>query len=420
MFAKASTQLSLTSTATSDEGVRSGSSQWALLMVLAAIQFVHVLDFVIVMPLGPQLMRVFEIGPQQFGSLVSAYNLSAATAGFIGAFVLDRYDRKKSLLAVFLGLMIGTALCAFAVGPKTFLLARLVTGAFGGLIQALIFAIVGDCYSEQKRGAATGTVMSAFSLASVIGVPIGLYFADRFDWRMPFVFLALLSVGTWLWAARLLPSLSSHKKTCTGPARVSTFELFTERNSVVAFGLIISLMFAGFTVIPFISAYLVANVGLAEADLATVFLCGGAATLLTSRLAGKMADRFGKARVFSWLAGLSTIPIFVLTHLPRVPVAVAVLVATCFTVLISARAVPALSMITSSVAPSRRGSFLSLTSCVQQAASGFASLVSGMLMSQGPAGELTRYGVVGNLAVFATFIAIIASHHLATPTSKPT
>jgi predicted MFS family arabinose efflux permease len=405
---------------------RSERSKWPLLLVLAFVQFAHVLDFVIVMPLGPQLMRVFDIGPASFGLLVSVYNLSAAAAGLVGVFLLDRFDRKRALLFVFAGFIIGTVGCSLAADEKSLLAARVITGAFGGLIQALLFAIIGDCFDEGKRGAATGTVMSAFSLASIVGVPIALSLADRYDWRTPFLMLTLMAIATWIWAARVLPTMRSHLRETPQIERSpwlmslrqnlsSTFQLFREENTLTACLLIICLMFAGFTVIPFMSAYLVANVGLREADLATVFLAGGAATLITSRWTGKIADRFGKERVFTWLAALSMIPVFLLTHLPRVPILVAIGIATLFTILISARAIPALAMITSSIEGSRRGAFLSLTSSVQQSASGIASFVAGSFLTLGPHGEIRRYDLAGNFAVFATLLAIIAARRLRRP-----
>jgi predicted MFS family arabinose efflux permease len=393
------------------------TSYWPLLLVLAAVQFVHVLDFVIIMPLAPQLMRVFDIGPQAFGFLVSVYNLAAAGAGLAGAFFLDRFDRKKALLVILAGFTISTLACGLAADTRSLMIARALTGAFGGLIQALIFAIIGDCIPENQRGTATGTVMSAFSVASVIGIPIGLSLADAHDWRMPFLVLAGVSLVCWFATFRVLPAIRSHLADIGSmkyePATFSSvMRLVRETNSLVAFWLITSLMFAGFMVIPFISAYLVANVGLSERDLVTVFFAGGIATLLTSRVIGILADRFGKIRIFYVMATLSVVPIFLLTRLTAVSVYAAVAVTTLFTVLISARMIPALAMITSSIDKVRRGSFMSLTSSVQQAASGLASLIAGAMLGQGAKGEITRYDLVGTMAIAATFIAIYAARHL--------
>src|SRR5262245_54615161 len=70
-------------------------SQWALLLVLAAVQFTHILDFMLLMPLGPRYLRELEISPGQFGLLVSAYAASACVAGILAALWVDRFDRKR-------------------------------------------------------------------------------------------------------------------------------------------------------------------------------------------------------------------------------------------------------------------------------------------------------------------------------------
>lgn len=392
--------------------------EWPILLVLSGVQFAHVLDFVILMPLAPQLMRMLDITPQEFAYQVSAYTFSAALAGLVGATVIDRFDRKRALIWIFCGFLLGTLGCGLAVGFKTLLIGRIVTGAFGGIIQALVFAILGDSIAEQRRGRAMGTVMSAFSFASIAGVPLGLFLATEYDWRMPFFALSALSFVILLSMTKALPPLQSHfqsrkvRTTEKSGHLIATLRLIGERNTRIAFGLIASLMFGGFTVIPFMSAYLVANVGLEERDLATVFFIGGLATFLTQRLVGRIADRFGKRRVFTVLALLSILPTLLLTHLPTVSLSVAITVTTLFTVLVSARAVPSLAMITSSIERSRRGSFLSLTSAVQQASSGAASLSAGAIIGLGAAGQITSYDGVGYLASLSLLFAVAFAHLL--------
>lgn len=397
-------------------------SPWPLLIVLAVVQFTHVLDSTLLLPLAPNLMSLFEIGPGGFGLLVSSYNLSAAAAGLFGAFTLDRFDRKSALIFVYVGFICGTMACALSLNATTLFLARMAAGASGGLLQALLFAIIGDCFKEGQRGAATGTVMSAFSFASIIGIPIALILAERYSWRAPFFALGLISLAVLPPVFKVIPPLREHLKdlvhshVARRQARVrGTFEILFKTNTLAAFGLIVSLMFAGFTVIPFMSVYLVRNVGLGETDLATVFLVAGVATFLTTRLVGHIADRFGKPRVFTWLALLSIAPTLALTHLAPASLVTVLLVTTSFTVMISARGIPALAMITSSVDRTQRGRFLSFTSAVQQASSGLASLVAGAVLGQSSSGAITRFAWVGYLASGAAILAIFASRSLRVP-----
>lgn len=401
----------------SQKAIDSAKRKRALLLSLTAVQFVHVLDFVIVMPLGPQLMTDLGVGTATFGLFVSAYNLAAALAGIGGAILLDRFDRRQALVTVFFGLGLATFACAWATDATSLIGARFIAGLFGGLIQAILFTIVGDCFAEKERGAATGTVMSAFSVASVIGVPLGLFIAGRWGWRAPFGVLSIVSLFVGIAAHHFMPPLRSHLKTAKHVVTPRNDwqelkSLVARPRTVDALLLIVTLMFAGFTVIPYVSAYLVSNIGLTQADLASVFLAGGIATFASARQVGRLSDRFGKLSVFTWLALGSIVPIMLLTHLPKVPVLLALFVTAFFTLSISARGIPALAMITASIEKSRRGRFLSLTSSVQQISSGVASLLAGWILHRGLDGRLDHFGTAGFIAATFTVLSVFFARRL--------
>ena len=389
-----------------NQSVKSVPHEWSFLLILAAAQFSHVLDFVIMMPLGPEFIDEWAISPQQFGFLVSIYTFSGALCSFLGAFFIDRFDRKTALLRLYVGFTIGTLACALAPSYLSMLLGRAITGAFGGLMGAVVFSIIGDVFNESRRGAAMGTVMSAFSLASIIGVPIGLWLA-HISWRVPFYTLSGVSIVIMLAAYKILPPLRAHlvAKRKIDIESELRFLILSEGHWR-AFALIVFLMLAAFTVIPYIATYMKKNIGLSRNDLALMYFVGGFFTLLTSRLVGRWSDRFGKQKVFVWMALFSTVPILLLTNMPRIPVTTAIIVTTLFSVLISGRAVPAMSMITSTVVAERRGSFMSFTSAVQQLASGFASLIGGIILTESANGELVNYDLVGYTAVMATLFSI--------------
>jgi predicted MFS family arabinose efflux permease len=374
-----------------------------LLLTLAAVQFTHIVDFMIMMPLGPQFMRLFAIGPQQFGFMVSAYTFAAAASGFVAAFWIDRFDRKHALLGLYAGFIVATALCGIAPDYPLLLAARIVAGVFGGVLGGLVFAIVADLVPYARRASATAVVAAAFSLAAIGGVPLSLSIAARFSWRAPFLALAALSVVVGLAAMRLIPPLAAH--VVSGPRRHPLEHLraiFGVRNHRRAFAFMIVLMCSVFVIVPFFAAYLVANVGVAEADLAVIYFAGGATSLFTAQVIGRLADRFGKRRLFTILALISIPPILVITHLPPLPLSWVVSLSVLFFVFVPGRFGPATALVTGSVLPRLRGSFMSFNASIQHLASGIASLTAGLIIGRASDGALTHYGIVGWLSVGCT------------------
>ena len=372
------------------------------------MQFTHVLDFMIMMPLGPQFMRIFALDPQQFAALVSAYTFAAAASGFVSAFWIDRFGRKRALLTMYAGFILATVLCGVAPTYAALLAARIVAGLFGGVIGALVMTIVADALPYARRARGTALVASAFSLAAVLGVPLGLWFAAQYSWRMPFLALAALSVAVGAVAWRVLPPLDANIS--DSPRRNPLAQLraiFGVRNHLTAFAFIVALMLSVFTVIPFFAPYNVANVGIAEAELPYIYFAGGLTTLFTAQVIGYLADKYGKKRVFTVLAFISLVPILVTTHLPRMPLAWVLASTVTFFVFVPGRFGPAMALMTGSVSPRLRGSFMSFNASVQQLGSGVAAYIAGLIIGRAGDGTLTRYGWVGWLSAGFMLLAIL-------------
>src|SRR5580693_4391694 len=182
------------------------SYQKCVAAILAFLYFTVVLDFMILSPLGAQLMPELQISPQQFGLLVSTYAFSAGVSGILAAGFADRFDRKKLLMIFYAGFLAGTLLCGLASGYHTLLLGRLITGLFAGVVGSVSFAIITDVFPLEMRGRVMGIIQTAFAASSVLGIPIALLLATRWRWNSPF--LLIVAVGGlvgWLIQARLRP-----------------------------------------------------------------------------------------------------------------------------------------------------------------------------------------------------------------------
>jgi len=384
-------------------------SEGLLIAMLAAVNFTHIMDFVIMAPLNPFLKESMSITTEEFGFLVSIYTFAAAAGAIIAFFKIDSYDRRTALTILYTGFIVANVFCAIAPGYKFFLMARLFAGLFGGVLNVLIMSVVGDAIPMARRGKAMGMIMAAFSAASVLGIPCGLILADIYDdYHPPFILLSGLSLIVGIFLFIKFPSITGHieaKETKT--PHIDVLKGFIKDSNVtLALLFMFLLMIAGFTVVPFISDYLVHNVGLDKEDLKYVYLCGGLATAVSSPIVGRLADKFGKVKVFVIAALLSIVPIVIVTVLPVWPLPYVLMFNVIFFMCFGGRFVPAMTLISSCVKPQRRGSFLSINSAVQQLASGVAVMIASTIIINDASGKLFNFGWVGILAAAATLICI--------------
>jgi predicted MFS family arabinose efflux permease len=391
-----------------------------MLLILAAAMFTHIMDFMIMMPLGPQLIRIFSISPQQFSLLVASYSVSAGITGFVSAFLIDRYDRKKSLLLVYTGFSIGTLACAFAPGYVVLLVTRSMAGAFGGVLGALILAMVSDAIPLERRAKSIGIVMVSFSVASVFGVPFGLFIASKSSWHAPFLFLGILAFLIDVMIIFFIPGFTSHLT--NGHKKKNPLEvlqvIFGNRNTLFGLSFSAVLMLGHFTIIPFLAPFMVGNVGFSESELAYIYLIGGGLTMFFSPWVGKMADKHGRLTIFTIFGSLVILPILMITNLPPVPLWAALIVTGIFFVFSNGRMVPSTTMETSIIRPEHRGSYMSIRSAVQQLTSGLAAFIAGLIILEKPstfgtdAKALVNYEYVGLIAVAFSLISLWIARQL--------
>lgn len=378
-----------------------------LLALLTAINFTHVMDYMIVMPLGARLMETLAITPAQFGNFVAAYSLAAAVSGFLGGFILDRFERKHALLWLYTGFMIATLACGMSTNYPFLLAARFAAGAFGGVAGSVVYSMVSDVIPPERRGRAMGMVMSAFPLASIMGIPTALWLTTLFGWQSPFLLLGGLSLLVLVLCLRTLPHVAKHPNDEGSIERMKA--ILSHPVHLQAFGLSGVLVFAGGCVIPFMASAMVANAGLTEHQLTFTYLFGGAATLLSTRLVGICADRFDKVRVIGVATLLAASSAILITHMSHVSLALVMISTTFFFVGMASRFPPTMALITNAVEARYRAGFMSVNSAVQQAANSLASYCAGYLLVRGSQGEIEGYTRVGYLsAAFMIFTYLMA------------
>ncbi len=378
-----------------------------LLLTLAGIQFTHILDFMIMMPLGPQFTTLFNISDAQFGLLVSAYTLSAGASGLAASAYIDRFGRKRLLLVLYVLFGLATLACGLAETYGTLMAARIAAGMFGGVMSALTQTIVGDVIPFERRGRAMGIVMTSFSVSTVAGVPLGLFIASKLGWHWSFIGIAVLCGVFAIFAALTLPVLNAHLANRDRPSAFGGIKsVLGDRNHQKAFLFSALTMFTAFTVIPYITIYMQANAGLRTEQVPLIYLCGGVVTLFTARLFGRMTDFRGKVPTYRMLGIGMLVPMFAMTLVQNMPLWVILFTSTLFFLSSSGRMIPGMAIVTSAANPQLRGTFMTLNASVQSASMGLAAFVGGLIISRDANGLVQNYWMAAAVGACSSLLAV--------------
>jgi predicted MFS family arabinose efflux permease len=358
-------------------------------------------------PLGALIMPALAITPKQFGLVVSAYAFSAGISGFITAGFADRFDRKKILLFFYVGFLCGTLWCGLAPTYEMLLAARIVTGLFGGVIGSVVLAIATDLFDIKLRGRVMGLIQTAFAASQVLGLPLGLYLSNRWNWHAPFIVLAALGVvGIGVIVLRLKPVDAHLGKPQEHSPFMHLWHTITEPRHLLAFLTTTLLATGGFMLMPFGSAFIVNNVGIPLAHLPTIYFATGICTIFFGPMIGKSADRFGKFNVFAFGSALSIAMVLIYTHLGPTPLPVIVVINIVLFVGIFSRMIPFQALVSSVPEVTKRGAFNAISASIQQLSGGLASLLAGHIVTQAPDGRLEHFPNVGYVVVGTTLLAL--------------
>jgi len=378
--------------------VRQRPSERTLLFLVGAVQFVNVLDFMMVMPLGPDFAAKLGIPASSLGLVGGAYTFSAALSGVAASTFLDRFDRRSALAVAMLGLVVATAAGGLAVGLGSMMAARVAAGAFGGPATSLSLSIVADAVPPERRGKALGAVMGAFSVASVLGVPAGLELAQRGGWRFPFFAVAGLGLLVAGGALFLMPVMRAHLARPAGAPPAPRSALLRQPVALLSLGATATSMFSGFAIVPNLAAHLQYNLGFPRDGLGGLYMAGGVVSFLVLRVAGRWVDRVGAARVAAvgtavFVANLLLAFAYPPAWLPVVGVFVAFMVGN------SLRNVSMNTLSSRVPAPAERARFMSAQSAVAHLASALGAGLSTRLLVVEPDGRLGGIRQVAFLSI---------------------
>ncbi len=373
-----------------------------LLFTLGAVQFVNILDFMMVMPLGPFYAVDLDVPSDRVAQVGAAYTGAAAVSGLLLSPLLDRFDRRVALGLAMLGLFLGTVLGGFANTLPQLLASRVLAGIFGGPATALSLAIVTDLIPAARRGEALGKVMGAFAVSSVLGVPMGLWFARHGGWRAPFFAVSGLGLAVGVLAIWVLPPMRAHLESRT-PRRVIDVLLIPRVPAALL--AVAGMTMASFSVIPSLPMFIQNNLSFPSDDFWKLYFVGGVCAFGMLRLGGRLVDGGGAMRV----AGLGTaflalaLGVVALAD-PRIP---PYLLFIAFMSGNSLRNVAWSALATRVPPPDLRAGYLSLQSATQHAASAIGALLSTWVLAPRADGGVVGMEVLAGISLALFLLALV-------------
>lgn len=380
-----------------------------VIVIMALLQFTIILDFMILSPLGDILMKSMSMSTSQFGSVVSAYAISAGISGFLAAGFADKFDRKKILLFFYVGFIIGTLFCGLAYNYHTLFLARVITGIFGGVIGSISMAIITDIFTLQQRGRVMGFVQMAFAGSQILGIPIGLLIAAQWDWHATFFMVVILSLVIGVAVVFKLKPLTEHLKlqTQNNPLK-HLWRTIKKRDYRIGFFATALLSMGGFMLMPFTSAFLVNNVGIPQTSLAVIFFCTGISSIIIMPIIGKLSDRIDKFKLFTIGSVIASIMVVIYTNLPVVPIWVVIIINMIMFMGIMSRMVPATALNSAVPDMADRGAYMSINSSLQQMAGGLAAIFAGLVVHQASkTSPIEHFDILGYVMVGVVLLCIL-------------
>ena len=377
----------------------------------------------ILSPLGAMLMPALKITPSQFGLVVSSYAFSAGGAGLLAAGFVDRFDRKRVLLFFYAGFVGGTLLCGMADSFEFLLVARIVTGLFGGVIGSIVFAITTDLFMFSMRGRVMGFVQTAFAASQVLGLPLGIYLANAWNWHTPFFMIVAVGALVGLMILRYLQPIDGHLRLKN---ERSAFQHLLKTGqsprNLQGFAATALMAVGGFMLMPFSSAYSVHNLGVDLSDLPSVYMVTGLCAIIAGPLVGRASDRFGKFPVFLFGTAITIVMVTIYCNLGHASLAMVMLIYSLLFVGISARMIASQALMSAIPEPQSRGAYMAISSSIQQMAGGVAAVMAGHIVVAQADGSLLYFELIGYVVALAslfTLVMMLRIHRLVPEPARP-
>ncbi len=384
------------------------------IFLLAATQFTVILDFMVMSPLGDMMMKSLSLKPVAFGAAVSAYAFSAGISGLLTAGFADRFDRKKILMFFYCGFIAGTVFCGLAHTYTELIIARIITGLFGGVIGSVSLAIITDIFSLHQRGRVMGFIQMGFGASQVLGVPIGLFLANKWGWEAPFLMVAGLGLLILLTILIKLQPVTAHLALQKDKSPLlHLWHTVAKRNYRIGFTATALLSIGGFMMMPFGSAFAINNLHVSQDELPILFMISGLSSLVIMPLVGKLSDKVSKYKIFAFASVWMMTMCVLYTNLGPTPFWLVIVFNILMMMGVMSRMIPSSALVSAIPDMQDRGAFMSINSSLQQIAGGIAAAVAGAIVVQpSKAAPLEHYNTVGYVIVGISLLGLFLMYRV--------
>ena len=358
-------------------------SQYLIIFTLWLLVFSASSQIMIIAPILPLIGEELGIADAALGTLISAYSLMVGMFAILSGPVSDRVGRRRILILGCLTMTAALILHAFVVGYYSFLLVRVFAGSAGGMLSGAAVSYIGDAFPYERRGWATGWVMSGSAFGQIIGIPLGIVMASRWGFQSPFYMFAVTMAATvlLLFYAVPQPDVRRTEHALSVRKAASDYWDMLRRPEITWAAIAFFLMFLGVSVfVVYLPTWLERTLGATGGQIALMILIGGSANVLVGPYAGKTSDRIGRRGIILLACvGLSIVMLLTVPLVASMLMAYAMFFLTM--VLVAMRTSPFSALLTSLVQDERRGSLMSLTVALGQMGFAFGGAVAGPLFA---------------------------------------
>ena len=374
--------------------------QFLLVAIIALVLMTIVLDFMLMSALSAILLPKLDITTKQFGLLVSAYPISAGISAILLSGYADKVDRKKLLLFFYSGFLLGILFCTNAPSYQALVVARIITGIFGGVVGPICFAIITDLFEPTQRGRAMGILQMASAGSQILGLPLALYLASELDWRAAFGLILLIGTTAVLLVFWKIRPVDKHLEiqAKVNPLRHS-LKIISNRNYLMVFLNNTLLVSGDIILMTFSSAYCTNNLGVDIDNLPLLYGVAGVSTFIFAPIIGRLTDKYGTLNVFVIGTIMTITMVALFTNMGINPFWAVIIVHTLLLLGNNARSISSSALGTIVPEVEDRGAFMAIDAAMQLAIGGMAAMIAGLIVFQSDDGMINNFPTLGLIVI---------------------